>query len=62
MKKVMSMVLVGLMVLGGFIGLLNITASSVQGTWLADTPWPMFHGNLRHTGRAPTIQVRWTAH
>jgi len=52
-KKILSIMLVCMMVFTGFIGFLNITADNVEGAGLADTPWPMFHGNLRHTGLSP---------
>jgi len=26
---------------------------------LAKTPWPMFHRDLKHTGRVPTIAMPW---
>jgi len=29
----------------------NVSASGISG--LADSPWPMFHHNLRHTGLSP---------
>ena len=53
MKKILSIMLVCMMVFTGFIGFLNITADNAGAAGLADSPWPMFRGNPRHTGLSP---------
>ena len=47
MKK--SIILLVAIMLFGSIFVVNVM-ESVQGAGVADTPWPMFHGNVRHTG------------
>jgi len=52
MRKTASILLVGAMVFAGLVGLLNMGSENVEGQ-LADSPWPMFRGDLKHTGRSP---------
>ena len=51
MKKWLSVILVALMLSGSLVALIG--TQNAQAAGLADSPWPMFHGNLRHTGLSP---------
>ena len=53
MKKMLSLIMVGMIIATGLVGLLSLTSESAEAAGLADSPWPMFHGNLRHTGLSP---------
>ncbi len=53
MKKILSLILVGMMIATGFVGLLSLTSENAEAAGLADSAWPMFHGNARHTGLSP---------
>ena len=52
MKRLVSVALVCLLVLSGFVGLLNFTSEQAEGE-LADTPWPCYGGDERRTGLSP---------
>jgi len=60
--------LIGIIALSAILGLAATTAwlaaTTPAAAELADTVWPMFHGNLSHTGRSPiagpaTSHVKW---
>ena len=50
MRKIMSLMLVGMMIAGGFMGFITLTSDSAEGAGLDNGAWPMFHGNVGHTG------------
>ena len=52
-KKGISMFIVALMLTGALIGVISISSENAQAAGIADTPWPMFRGNLNHTGLSP---------
>ena len=52
MKKGMSILIISFMLMGAF-GVLITVSENAQAAGLANTSWPMFHGNARHTGLSP---------
>jgi len=52
MRKITSLMIVAMMVTGSFAGLMSLSSDTADAAGLADTPWPMFRGNARHTGQS----------
>ncbi len=53
MKKVFSIFMVALMLTGAFGALISIGSENAEAAGLADSAWPCFHGNAKHTGLSP---------
>ena len=53
MKKIASLMIIGMMVMGGFIGLISITSETAEAAGLADSAWPCRGANANHTGQSP---------
>lgn len=52
LKNSLSLILAFLIVLSVFLGILTFLPQEGKATQVADTPWPMFRGGIKHKGRS----------
>jgi len=53
MRKKVSLIIVGMLIFSGFAGLMFFASDAVNADGIANSPWPCYMGDTKHTGLSP---------